>query len=339
MRILNSIQREAISDPVRSKIAMAVPILRATLHSLKRDRIERLGGLERITLVDLAREFRQGDGDIGICFEYAVHEAILNDDPLIGPLASEVLESFCNIRGGASSILFGPEKEGVIPILETVQDSLTDDSIVHVGNRGRPPKLKRYVPRIINAFRRHEARNKLPRSISGIWKADLFLGNQESEMWVGTTIKSNAAHLESARGLRIGIYPKRNAADDPRLDEELNLIRLPLPYDKDFMELFYKAFNLTRAFFRADARIPRPVELPDSEDRFVAQELEARRDFPLTDSLNALSSMGQVNLIQVLDPVDVEIDATLSMDGLDSEPIQIKAPELLSLTPRPFINQ
>lgn len=318
---------------------MTIPVLRATLYSLKRTRIDRFGGLEKITLADLAREFRPGSGDIGICFEYAVHDAIWNESPLIEPLASDVLESFCKITGGASSILFGPEKDGKIPILETVQDSLTDDSIVYVGNRGRPPKLKRYIPRIINAFRRNEERNKLPRSINGIWKADLFLGNQDLETWVGTTVKINPAHLEGAQGLKIGIYPKQNAKDGPRKDDDLNLIRLPLPYDKEFVELFYKAFFLTRAFMLADARIPKPVHLPDSEDRFVTQELEARRDFPLIDVLDTLTSMGQPDLVTVADPTDIEIDATLSKDGLDREPKQIKAPELVSLTPKPFINQ
>jgi hypothetical protein len=136
MRVLDGKQIGNVGDPLRSKLAMVVPVLKATLHSLARDRVQRLGGLEKVTLHDLAREFLEGSGDAGICFEYAVHEAISHQSALIHPLASEVLEDLCKINGGAESILFGPEKEGVIPILETVQNALTDESVNRPGFAG-----------------------------------------------------------------------------------------------------------------------------------------------------------------------------------------------------------
>jgi hypothetical protein len=278
---------------------MVVPVLEATLFSLSRDRVHRLGGLEKVTLADLAREYRNGDGDAGICFEYAVHQAIAGRDPLIYPFASDVLSDYCKIDGGAESILFGPEKDGVIPIVESVTNALTDDSRVYVGNRGNPPKLRRYIPKIVAAFYRHEARNKLPRSINGLWKADLFIGNHDVDRWVGTTVKINPRSLESASGLRIGIYPRANDRDTPRFDHLLNLVRLPLSYDSAFMELFYASFFLTRQFLNADARVPPPVALPASEDRFVTAELESRREFPLVDVLEALRVMSQRDLLEV----------------------------------------
>lgn len=139
MKILYSAQVADIEDPVRSKLALAIPVLEATLYSLARDRIARLGGLNSVTLYDLSREFRAGAGDAGICFEYAVHRAIAENNPLIYPLASEVLEKYCGIPQGADSILFGPEKDGVIPVLENVENALTDESRVYVGNPGQPP--------------------------------------------------------------------------------------------------------------------------------------------------------------------------------------------------------
>ena len=341
MRVLAGKQIGHVVDPVRSKLAMVVPVLKATLYSLARDRIERLGGLEKITLHDLAREFLQGAGDAGICFEYAVHGAIARQSELIYPLASEVLENLCRIDGGAESILFGPEKEGVIPILETVQNALTDDSVVYVGNAGRPPKLKRYIPKIVSAYRRNEERNRLPRSITGLWKADLFLGNHNPDAWVGTTIKINPRHLQGAQGLRIGIYPRRNKDDRPRKDEGLNLIRLPLPYDGEFMEVFYKSFFLVRAFLNSDAKIPRPVDLPDAEDRLLTEELSKRSEFPIVDVLDALQSMSQPDLIEDSDVTDVPIDATLSEEGgLQKQPEQAELPfpqesDSVSLTPIP----
>lgn len=198
---------------------MVVAVLEATLYSLKRDRIERLGGLKHITLYDLSREFLSGDGDAGICFEHAVHQAIERHDALIEPRTQEVLHEFCSIKGGVSSILFGPEKDGLIPLLETTQNSLTDNSILHLGQPGRPPKLKAHVPQLIAAFRRPEERDRLPQSIKGLWKADLFVGSADEDIWVGTTVKIKSSHLEAAQGLRIGIYPEENKRDTPRFDD------------------------------------------------------------------------------------------------------------------------
>lgn len=334
MKILSSVQTAELTDPVRSKISMVIPVLEATLHSLPLDRTKRLGGVEKITLHDLAREFRDGSGDAGICFEYSVHDAIANGNKLIQPLASEVLEDLCRIRGEAESLLFGPEKDGRIPIHESVDNALTEDAVVYVGNAGRPPKLKRYIPQIINAFRRNEARNRLPRSISGLWKADLFLGNSGLGQWVGTTVKVNADALEGARGLRIGIYPQRNPKDRPRKDDTLNLIRLPLPYDGAFMEVYYKSFFLTRAFIKADAKVPPPVALPDSEDRLVTSELERRREFPILDVLDVLRGMAQPDLIESAAVETITPDATISAEGgLDLKPGRVASADAISLTP------
>lgn len=312
---------------------MIVPVLRATLHSLSRERLHRLGGIERVTLRDLARECREGNGDAGICFEYAVHEALAHQDSLLFPLASEVLERFCTIPGGAESILFGPEKEGVIPILESVQDALTEDSVVYVGNRGRPPRLRRYVPQIIRAYRRNEERTKLPRSIVGLWKADLFIGNHGADRWVGSTVKVNPATLEGAKGLRLGIYPKQNTRDVPRLDGALNLVRLPLPYDSNFMEMFYKSFFLVGAFLRADGCVPTPVNLPDAQDRFITRELEQRREFPCIGVIEVLQSMAQADLLKVENISSLKVDATLSVDGLRAATSDVPVAESVSISP------
>jgi hypothetical protein len=335
MKILGTAQTAEVGDPVRAKFAMVVPVLEGTLLSLSRERVARLGGNDKVTLADLAREYRAGDGDTGICFEYAVHQAIAGQEPLIYPFASEVLADFCKIDGGAESILFGPEKDGVIPIVESVTNALTDESRVYVGNAGSPPKLKRYIPQIVAAFHRHEERNKLPRSINGLWKADLFVGNHEVDRWVGTTVKINQRNLESARGLRIAIYPKSDSRDTPRLDRIMNLVRLPLSYDQAFMEIFYKSFFLTRAVLRADAQIPRPVDLPDSEDRLVARELQDRRDFPLVDVLETLRAMAQPNLLEIRQPVAIAPTAELSeADGLrEAEQDTTQGDDLVSIAP------
>ncbi len=333
MKVLRAIQQEGLSDAVQAKFSMAIPVLEATLGSLARERANRFGGYKAVTLADLARETREGMGDAGICFELAVHQAIEGRNHLIHPLISDVLDRHMGIKENADSILFGPEKNHVIPILESTQNALTEESRVWVGNRGQPPKLKRYIPQIINAFRRNEARNKLPRSISGIWKADLFLGGKTIDRWLGTTVKINPDQLVGAQGLRVGIYPKRNAGDAPRLDDNLNLLRIPLPYDGAFMEAFYKAFFLIRAFLRADARVPPEIALPDAEDRFVTRELEQRRDFAASAVMDVLRDMAQPKLLRSEPVIDIVPAASLSEAGLSETPKAEDLSEIISLSP------
>lgn len=333
MRVLKAVQRHGLSDAVQAKFAMSIPVLDATLGSLAKDRAGRFGGYGKVTLADLAREARDGTGDAGICFELAVHQAIESRNPLIHPLISEVLDQHMGIKDNADSILFGPEKNHVIPILESTQDALTEDSRVWVGNRGQPPKLKRYIPQIINAFRRNEARNKLPRSISGIWKADLFLGGKNIDRWLGTTVKINPDQLVGAQGLRIGIYPKRTSNDTPRLDDDLKLLRIPLPYDGAFMESFYKSFYLVRAFLKADARVPGEIFLPDAEDRFVTKELEQRRNFPVRDVISVLKEMSQPDLFSAEPVTDIVPAASLTEAGLKDAPEPQDISEIVSLSP------
>jgi len=249
-------------------------------------------------------------------------------------LASEVLERFCGIPRGSESLLFGPEKDGRIPVIESVENALTDDSQLYVGYRGRPPKLKRHVRIIVRAFRRPDDRPGLPRSMRGVWKADLFLGNHDVDNWVGTSVKINRATLEGAPGLRIGIYPKTHARDDPRKDEILNLALLPLPYDGAFMELFYKSFYLVRAFLDADAHVPAEVRLPDAEDRYICRELEARRAFPILAVVEALREMSQRDLLKDEGVTEIAPTAAVSIEaGLETEPPPVSDPEFVSLSP------
>lgn len=154
---------------------------------------------------------------------------------------------------------------------------------------------------------------------------------------MGTTVKIQSAALVPAQGLRIGIYPQVNVRDRPRRDNTLNLVRLPLPYDAAFMELYYKAFNLVRAFLRADAQVPPPVNLPDAEDRYVAQELEVRRHFPVLDVADAIRGMSQPDLLETLEITSVQPTAALSEQlGLEDAIPPEETSESVSVTPEPM---
>jgi hypothetical protein len=297
MKLAVEVQTGPVEDETRARIAMVRPVLRATLFALAHERVERLGGYAAVTLHDLAREWREGDGDCGICFEYAIHEAIERRDPLLVPRIGEVLERHCRIKGNARSILFGAEKGARLELLETDRSLLTPESRLLVSDRGRPVKLKTYLDRVKRAFSVPQERDLLPRSIRGLWRADLFVGAPTEDRWVATTLKINPAHLEGAPGIRIGIYPERRRDESPSFDAARNLVLCPVPYDGGFMELFYSAFFLVKTFLTSDAKLPRPVALPLSIDRSVAKLLEDRRAFPVVDVLEALETLAQPGLL------------------------------------------
>ena len=50
-----------------------------------------MGGREAVKLKMLERLRRSGDGDCGICFEYAVHDAMRRNDPMVLEQADRVV--------------------------------------------------------------------------------------------------------------------------------------------------------------------------------------------------------------------------------------------------------
>lgn len=296
MKLQKEVQRADVSDVARARIALSLPVLKGVLFALQRDRVNRLGGYEKITLADLAREYREGSGDCGICFEYAVHDSLLAKDAYVYDLLSNVLNDFCGVKTGAESILFGAEKSGGISLIDTSQSLINGDSRVLSGKVGQPAKLKKQWDTIKRALRDTKARERLPASIKGLWKADLFLGSSQEARWIGTTLKLNKSDFQGAAGIRLGIYPETRKGEGPTRDDDNNLILCPLPYDASFMEAFYSSFFAVKQFLLADAKVPKPVALPGAVDRFLAQQFEDRRDFPILDVIGAMYPLGQPDL-------------------------------------------
>ncbi len=322
MKLQTEIQRAPISDAARARLALALPVLKGVLLALQRERVERLGGYEKITLADLAREYREGSGDCGICFEYAVHDSLQAKDANVYALLSNVLNDFCGIKTGAESILFGAEKSGGLILIDTSAELLDNDSRILSGKIGQPAKLKKQWNTIKRALRDVKARDRLPSSIRGLWKADLFLGSSSEGRWVGSTLKLNKRDFEGAAGLRLGIYPEMRAGEGPTRDESNNLVLCPLPYDASFMELFYSAFFTVKQFLIADARVPKPVSLPNAADRFVAQQLEERRAFAVIDIIEAMYPMGQTDLTDETIVGPAKDDESAPLDAVAPVPIK-----------------
>lgn len=291
-------QRNAVANEVSALIAVVRPILEGLLHSLKEDVTEEVGGLNDVKLKLLPRLYRAGDGDCGICFEYAVHDAVMRRDADVLQRVEDALKQ-CRVPGTAyQSILFGAEKKGASQLIATAEELLTDDSRLLTGKRSQSPKLKGYLNTLAAAFRRPTTRLSLPTSINGLWKADLFLGTSDGDRYVGTTVKINQAQLEAANGLRVGIVPaSQGGSDRIRKDEKRNLIVCPLPYDQSFMEVFFSAWGIVQQFVHADAQMPKDVALPIPSHRQVCRELVTRREFPVVDVIQALLPLAQPELL------------------------------------------
>lgn len=299
MEIRTEIQRARVGDEYSAIVAVVRPILEGLLYALKQDVVAEVGGYNNVKLKMLPRLYRPGDRDCGICFEYAVHDALTRGEPRVTERVNDSL-AICNIPGrDVASILFGVEKTGALDLINTAKERLTDESRLRAGTKGQPAKLKHHIDSIASAFRRKKNQGGiLPWSISGIWKADLFVGMTDTDRWVATTIKINAQHLEGARGLRIGIVPTREGTTDRiRQDDNNNLIICPLPYDGGFMEVFYSGWQIIQSFVAADAMVPREVALPRQIDRQVARLLEERREFNVRDVIDALATLSQPELL------------------------------------------
>ncbi len=301
VHITKCIQTNDVHSEYEALFSVIHPILYGLAMTLKQDIVKQVGGYDKISLELFTRLYEPGDGDCGICFEYAVHDAIINKNQDVLERIESALSKFCRIKGDIpSSILFGAEKSGQLQFIDSVMEHLTEDSILLTGNKGQPIKLKRHINGVVSAFRKPQERAKLPNSINGLWKADLFVGNTGIDKWVGTTVKINPKQLESARGLRLGIVPCRQGKYDKIYKHETkNLIICPVPYDQSFMEIFYEGWSIVKNFIMARGEMPKEIDLPSGLDRLVCKELVARKRFPILDVLEVLKNMGQPHLMYI----------------------------------------
>lgn len=299
MEIRREQQLNSVGDEVLALTAVIRPILTGVLYALKADVVREAGGYENLKLKMIPRLYRPGDGDVGICFEYAVHEALNQEDPRVMERVTDAIK-LCRIKSiQTKSILFGFEKSGAVQLIDTAKGILTEESRTLAGGVGQPPKLKRRLNTLAAAFRRPTTRYALPWSIRGLWKADLFVGSLNTQQWVGTSVKINAAQLEGAAGLRIGITPTRQGKSDRvRLDHGKGLVICPLHHDADFMQTFYEGWRVVQAFLAADAEVPKEVVLPRPVDREICRMLSERREYPALDVIDALRTFAQPELLE-----------------------------------------
>lgn len=299
MEIQEEVQANPVADEVAALVAVTRPILNGVLVSIGAEYLEAWGGdRNQVPLKLLGRLRKEGDGDTGIAFEYAVHDAVRGKNAIVLERVSKALD-LCRVReGDPSSILFAIEKQGSKQLIETDLDLITNDSRVLSGKQGQPVKLKKQMNTIAAAFRRKNTRPNLPQSIRGLWKADLFLGSQTPDHWIGTSVKINPSHMEAAAGLRVAIVPMQSGKDDRvRKDDHRNLVICPIPHDRSFMQVFYEGWRIVQALCSNDFKTPKEVLLPDPQHREVARIYTERRNFPVLDVIDATATFAQPHLL------------------------------------------
>ena len=298
MEIREDRQSNPVADEVGALVAVARPVIAGVLQSISLEVTNTFGQREKLPLRMLGRLRKRGDGDCGIAFEYAVHDAVISAQPIVVERVADAINKCRIVRGDPASILFAIEKTGSQQLISTEIRLITENSRVLTGNRGQPVKLRKYLNALAAAFRRPGTRLNLPQSIRGLWKADLFLGSTEPDHWVGTTVKINPSHLEAARGLRVAIVPSlAGHSDGIWLDEQRNLVVCPMPHDGSFMQLFYEGWRIVQALCETDFKMPREVDIPNPLHREVARIFVERRDFPVAGVIEATRKFAQPDLL------------------------------------------
>lgn len=293
-------QASPVEDPVGALVAVIRPILASIHASIGAEYMAEYGS-DRGTmpLKMLGRLRKQGDGDTGIAFEYAIHNAVRGKHAIVQERVADALTRCRITKGDPASILFAIEKQGSQQLIDTEFDLVTDESRWLSGRQGQPPKLKNYMNQLAAAFRRPTTRLNLPQSIRGLWKADLFLGSRVPDHWVGTTVKYNTAHLEAAAGLRIAIVPTQSGrADNIRFDEAKNLVVCPIPHDASFMQTFHEGWRIAQALCETDFNMPKDVDIPNPLHREAARVFGERRNFAIREVIQATEKFAQPHLLE-----------------------------------------
>lgn len=297
MEIWEDRQKNPVADEVSALVAVTGPVIAGVLRSVSAEVASAFGERDRLPLKMLGRLRKEADGDFGIAFEYAVHDAVVSRDPIVVERVVDALYK-CGIgRGNPASILFAIEKSGAQELISTEPSLVTDNSPVLLGEGGRPVSLRDSLSAIGAAFRLPGALLNLAQSIRGLWKTELFLGSSDLDKWVGASVKIDGPQLAAAKEPRIVIVPSDPGQSDAiTLDEQKNLIICPVPQDRSFMTIFHEGWKLVQTLCARNFEMPSNADIPNPLHREVARIFVERREFPIVDVVEAIRKFAQPEL-------------------------------------------
>ena len=312
-------QKEPVDEYGRALYAIARSILRAQLDQLGKDDLEdlntdrsdvRMRQLAKLARLDRDKGMR-GDG-----FEWAVHEAVVGQEPRVTELVAAALGRASPALKRTSmptSLLFGHERAKYLGFIDAVVENAGQSAVLLPDGSGRPFT---FGPWVTVAARGQAAEPLLRDRIRQVWKTDIFLSNEESLRYAAATIKSNWKQLENGRGLRLGIVPE--APDlKPGVSRTNGLWVAVLPDPNGFMGVFNDAYWSVAAAVSTLGRHPRaPYFLkPSAKGVRLQEQLEKYATARVVDVEHALDDAAQQHLVDVEHQlVSVQAPAWLHMN-------------------------
>jgi hypothetical protein len=297
-------QKEEIGEYKRALFAVTRSIVRALYDQIGSEDLTDLNtAREDITFRQLAKLARldRDKGMFGDGFEWAVHEAIVGQEPtVIEPIEAALRRASPAFKsaGTPTSLMFGYERAKYLGFLDATLTEAGDSALLLPDGQGRPFKFANWVPVAAGGW---QAEPRLPERISKVWKTDLFVGSEDSDRFIATTIKSNHEQLEGGAGLRVAVVPQA-----PRLQPGVRRMNdlwvAVLPDPQGFMGLYNDAY---RAVGRAVDKLGRHTreryfEKPSATALEISQRLSERfATAKVTDIEDALNEDAQTDLVGI----------------------------------------
>src|SRR5262249_43714909 len=272
MEIWEDRQKNPVADEVSALVAVTGPIIAGVLRSVSDEVANTFGERDKLPLKMLGRLRKEGDGDCGIAFDYAVHDAVMAGEPVVAERVADALDK-CGVSGDdPASILYAIEKSGAQELISTEPGLVMDNSPVLLSEDGGRVGLREHLTAIGQAFMRPGALLSLAQSIRGLWKTELFLGSADRDQWVSAGIHMSASPLAAAKAPRIAIVPSmKRRSDEVRFDEQKNTVICPVPHDGSFIQVFHEGWQIVQALCATDFEMPSPFDIPSPGHREVAR--------------------------------------------------------------------
>jgi hypothetical protein len=297
-------QDAPVDEYGRALYAVARSIIRALLDSLSDEDLTDLNcAIGDVTMRQLAKVVRldRDKGMRGDGFEWAVHEAILGQEPLVMEPIADTLKRCSRYISGAppTSLLFGHERARYLGFVDAVVDRAGTNAFLLPEKAGRPYP---FGPWVAKAAKGQAAEPELTERIRKIWKTDLFLSCTGDDRYFAATVKSNMRLLEGGRGLRIGIVPEsaqRGHRPGVSYSEKHGLWIATLPDPNGFTGLFNDAYNAVAWAVCTLGKQHKPsyYTKPSAKGQRLQEQLEKYPAAKVAEIEGALNDAAQQNLV------------------------------------------
>lgn len=297
-------QDAPVDEYGRALYAVARSILRALLDSLSEDDLTDLNcGIGDVTMRQLAKVVRldRDTGMRGDGFEWAVHEAILGQEPLVTEPIADALKHCSRYISGSepTSLLFGHERARYLGFVDAIVDTAGTDAYLLPEKAGRPYA---FGPWVAKAAKGQASEAELTERIRKIWKTDLFLSLMGDDRYFAATVKSNVGQLEGGRGLRIGIVPEssqKGHRPGVTYSEKHGLWIATLPDPNGFTGLFNDAYKAVAWAVCTLGKQHKPAYYtkPSAKGQRLQEQLEKYPSARVVDIEGALNDAAQQDLV------------------------------------------